>query len=300
MLSLSAEPAAPRAGEVHPLGALLRAVADRRFAPADGQVEVVPPYLPGVEAMVSLTAHAVASTRLPRRLLEEAGADGYAGATSAAVMALLAGRDGEVDVLDALLVSRGTGWTALPERRDLDSHPRVRYARHRRGDVHVHGDDRGLVTVGRGIGGLPELSFEVVPGRRGWGLGRALLREARGLVPEGEPVLVAVAPGNAASVRAALAAGFEPIGSVQLVRPGPSRLRPAGPRRSDRPAAAAPALGAVPQGPGQTQRSGQPQQPPPQQPPEAAGAAGVEAADRVEAPARPVSPTVGRSRTVSS
>ena len=35
----------------------------------------------------------------------------------------------------------------------------------------------------------------------------------------GEPVLAAVAPGNAASVRAILAAGFSPIGSVQLVRP---------------------------------------------------------------------------------
>ncbi len=217
-------------GAEHPLGAALRAAADRRFPPADGLVEVVPPYLPGVEAMVSLTGHAVAATTVGARVLREAGADGYAGATSAAVMAVLAGRGGEVDVLDALLVGRGTGWTDLPERRDLDDHPRVRYARAWRADVHVHGDSRGLVTVGRGVGGLPELSFEVVPGRRGWGVGRGLLLDGLGLVPEGEPVLAAVAPGNAASLRAVLAAGFVPIGSVQLVRPrrvaAPVRSRP--------------------------------------------------------------------------
>ncbi len=207
------------AGPEHPLGTVLRAAADRRFPPADGLVEVVPPYLVGVEAMVSLTGHAVAATDLPARALYEAGADGFAGATSAAVLAVLAGRDGEVDVLDALLVARGTGWTDLPERRDLDDHPRVRYARQWRADVHVHGDSRGLVTVGRGVGGLPELSFEVEPGRRGWGVGRSLLTDALGLVPAGEPVLASVAPGNAASLRAVLASGFVPIGSVHLVRP---------------------------------------------------------------------------------
>jgi len=208
-----------RAGP-HPLGVVLRDAADRRFPPADGEVEVVPPYLDGVEAMVSLTGHAVAATRVPARVLREAGADGFAGATSAAVLATLAGRGGEVDVLDALLVARGTGRTGLPERRDLADHPRVRYAQTWRSDVHVHGDERGLVTVARGIGGLPELSFEVVPGRRGWGVGRALLTDGLGLVPEGEPVLAAVAPGNAASLRAVLAAGFVPVGSVQLLRPG--------------------------------------------------------------------------------
>ena len=34
-----------------------------------------------------------------------------------------------------------------------------------------------------------------------------------------EPVLALVSPGNVASLRAALTAGFEPVGSVQLYRP---------------------------------------------------------------------------------
>jgi GNAT superfamily N-acetyltransferase len=186
-------------------------------------VEIVPPMLGGVEAVVSLTGHAVVATSLPADRLERVGIDGFGGASAPAVLTELAGPDGEVDVLDALLVRSGTGSTLLPERLDLDDHPRVRHARHWRSDVHVHGDARGLVTIGTGVGGLAELSFEVEPGRRGWGVGRALLSDALGLVPEGEPVLVCVAPGNAASLRAVLAVGFVPIGSVQLVRPGPSR-----------------------------------------------------------------------------
>jgi L-amino acid N-acyltransferase YncA len=86
--------------------------------------------------------------------------------------------------------------------------------------VRAFGDERGMVTLARGLGGLLELSFEVEAERRGAGLGRSLLRDALALAPSGEPVLAAVAPGNAASLRALLAAGFTPIGSVQLVRPG--------------------------------------------------------------------------------
>jgi hypothetical protein len=90
--------------------------------------------------------------------------------------------------------------------------------------VRVFGYERGLVTLARGLGGLLELSFEVDAARRGAGLGRALLGEAPALAPAGEPVLGAVAPGNAASLRALLATGFTPLGSVQLLRPARDRL----------------------------------------------------------------------------
>jgi GNAT superfamily N-acetyltransferase len=96
----------------------------------------------------------------------------------------------------------------------------VVYACTWRRDVYVHGDDRGLVTVSRGLGGVAELSFEVEPGQRGHGIGRDLLADARGLVPAGEPVIVLIAPGNARSLHAAMGAGFAPIGAAQLIRPG--------------------------------------------------------------------------------
>jgi GNAT superfamily N-acetyltransferase len=211
-----------RAAE-HPLARTLRAAAADRFPPVDGLVEVVPPYLAGVEAVVAFTGHAVVATRMPLRALVGAGADGFAGATSIPVMTLLAGEGGTVDVLDALLVAPGTGGGTLPPRPHLDGHPRVGYARAWRRDVRVFGDERGIVTLSRGLGGLLELSFEVDADRRGMGLGRSLLSEARALAPPGEPVLAAVAPGNAASLRALLAAGFTPVGSVQLVRPADGR-----------------------------------------------------------------------------
>jgi GNAT superfamily N-acetyltransferase len=210
------EDSGPRAAA---LGDVLTAAAEGVFPPVDGRVEVVPPYLDGVEAVVSFTGHALVVTTLPIHVLVAAGADGFAGAVSLPVLSLLAGPDGAVDVLDALLVARGTGGGSLPERPDLEGHPRVGYARAWRRDVRVFGNEHGIVTLARGLGGVRELSFEVAEDRRGRGHGRALLRQALGLVPDGEPVFAAVAPGNAASLRSLLAAGFAPIGSVVLVRP---------------------------------------------------------------------------------
>lgn len=55
-------------------------------------------------------------------------------------------------------------------------------------------------------------------GGRGAGGGAALIRAALRSVPFGHMVVAAVAPGNAASLRAAMTAGFSPIGSMQLFR----------------------------------------------------------------------------------
>ncbi len=204
----------------HRLADLLRAAAAGRFPDADGEVEVVPPWRPGVEAVVAFTGHAVVATTLDAAALAAAGADGLGGASSPRVVDLLAGPDGASEPLDAVLVAAGTGRTELRERPDLAVLPRVVAARTWREHVHVHGDRRGVVTLAAGIGGLPELSFEVPEGLRGRGLGRSLVEDALGLVPPGEPVLASVAPGNARSLRALLAVGFRPVASVVLVRPG--------------------------------------------------------------------------------
>jgi len=75
-----------------------------------------------------------------------------------------------------------------------------------------------VVTVSRGIAGLTELSFEIEPARRGQRGGAGLAADALSVLPEGQVALAAVAPGNAASVRALLSAGFVPLGSFQLFR----------------------------------------------------------------------------------
>jgi L-amino acid N-acyltransferase YncA len=82
--------------------------------------------------------------------------------------------------------------------------------------VYADPDGRGLVTLGRGLAGRWELSVEVAPRHRGAGVGRRLIAAGRRVAPAGEPLFAQVAPSNAASLRAFLAAGFRPIGAEVL------------------------------------------------------------------------------------
>ena len=83
----------------------------------------------------------------------------------------------------------------------------------------VYGDERGLVTVGKGLADRWETSVELLSAAAGEGTGRALISEAVGHVPEGEAVFASVAPGNAASLRAFLACGFTPVGAEVIIHP---------------------------------------------------------------------------------
>ena len=65
-----------------------------------------------------------------------------------------------------------------------------------------------------------EAGFEVIAERRGEGLGRLLAGAARHLVPSESGIFMQVAAGNAASLRAVLAAGFVPVGAEILFNPG--------------------------------------------------------------------------------
>lgn len=192
----------------------------------DGSWARVAPWREGVYAVVAVTGRAMvaAPAGVSDPDLASWGVDGFGGAHDPRVMTRLAGEHGWVDVLDAVLLAEGTGTPApwLVRRPDLRDHPRVRHALPIRGDVQVHGlegDDESVLTLATGIGGLAELSFEVAPTRRGTGLGTALAGAARGLVPAGIPVAACVSPANVPSLRALLAAGFDPVGSVQVYRP---------------------------------------------------------------------------------
>ena len=77
-------------------------------------------------------------------------------------------------------------------------------------------DDLGVLVLGHGLAGRCECAFEVEPAGRNRGLGRRLALAARAMVPPGEALFAQVAPGNVASVRAVLAAGFRPIGGEVL------------------------------------------------------------------------------------
>jgi hypothetical protein len=86
--------------------------------------------------------------------------------------------------------------------------------------VEVFADERGLVTLGRGLVGRLELSVELLDGEApGAGAGRALISAGLAAAPRGAFVWAQVAPGNAASLRAFLASGFVPVGSEVLLHP---------------------------------------------------------------------------------
>lgn len=202
---------------MHPVLRALLDAADGRFPPVDGVCEVVPSWRPDLSAVVSFTGHALVATGAPQRL-RDVELDGFGRALHPGVLAAIAGYPAEIGVLDVVLVARGVeGGAALPPRDDLDDHPRVVHARAIRDDVRVFGDERALLTLGRGVAGRTELSVELL-GDAPPGTGRDVVGRALRLVPAGEPVFAAVAPGNARSLRAFLAAGFVPIGSEVVIR----------------------------------------------------------------------------------
>ena len=114
----------------------------------------------------------------------------------------------------------GTGAPAWLKRDDAFEHPRVDEAARFRTIDEIWTDGQGnVVMVGRGLCGRREVGYEVEPEHRNGGLGRKLVAAARGLVPAGEPLWAQVAPGNATSMRSALAAGFVPVGAEVLFAP---------------------------------------------------------------------------------
>ena len=148
--------------------------------------------------------------------------DDPAAPVAAPFLGLLAAATGrEPDTLDQVLVARGTGRPAgldlTPH--DGSDHPRIRRALRQRTDVAAWRCPGGLLVIGRGVAGRYEVAVEVEPVFQGFGLGRSLFTAALGLVPIGELVWAQIAPGNAQSVRAALGAGFKPVGAEVLLAP---------------------------------------------------------------------------------
>ena len=212
----------------HPVARLIAAAAAGRFPDPDGGWRRVPPWRPGLEAILAFTGHAVFALRpdIPDRLLVSLGADGFGGAHDPRLITALAGADGWIDSLDMLMATPGTGRAGIAprliDRPDLATHPRARFAAGIRDHPRLMGypdpHRSALAVVSRGIAGLTEVSFELEPSHRGAGGGAELGRDALSAIPSRQLAVAAVAPGNAASVRALLSAGFVPLGSLQLFR----------------------------------------------------------------------------------
>jgi len=226
-----------RAAVRHPLLGLMLDATRGRFPPVDGRVCVVAEPGAGLACSYAFTGHAVVATSRSRAQVLARSPDGYGGSFAPDFLRWLAGPGGSIGVLDVTLWAQGRGGGALPQLTHRDDHPRVRHARTLRSDVVVYGDERGVVTLGTGLAGRQEISCEAVATGQGRGWGRSLLVDGLRLVPAGEPVFAAVAPGNARSLRAVLGTGFVPIGAEVIVIPAPGSDH-----HADRPARFGPAV----------------------------------------------------------
>lgn len=208
------------------LAALLDAAAAGEFPAPDGSVVVLPQPSDRDAGVISLTGYAVifADTD-PGWVTAQLAPGDLAGPLSATFLHVLSERLGRqthsVDMLtcaDPLTgpPPRDLGLTELIPGSE-NGHPRMSRALRHRDDVRAWQAPGSVVMLGRGVAGRYEVAVEVDPAYRGRGLGARLATAARHLVPDGAPLWAQIAPGNAASVRAFLAAGFRPVGAEALL-----------------------------------------------------------------------------------
>jgi GNAT superfamily N-acetyltransferase len=204
----------------HPLAALLDEAARGRFPPPDGTLAVLPAPPGASMAVVGFTAHHVVAADVePEWVAAQPPGDDLSAPMSARFLVALGDRIGrQAGSLDVVLAAGGlAGEPRLVEVAGTD-HPRVVRAHRYRSGVRVFEAAGGaaVVVVGHGLTLRTEVAVEVDPAARNRGLGAAALLEARRLSPEDDVLYAQVAPGNAASLRSFLRAGFEPIGCEVL------------------------------------------------------------------------------------
>ena len=208
------------------LAELLRNAADGKFPAADGGVTVLPQPSGRDAGVWGFTAHAVVFADVDPDLVASQLPPGDLGAPLGppflqALSAATNRRPGSIDMLCVAEPLPGPPPVDLTPDRDR-AHPRLARALNYRDDVRAWRADGGVVLLGRGVAGRWETAIEVNEDCRERGLGRALARAARHLIPDDERLWAQVAPANAASVRAFLAAGFVPVGAEILLARRPA------------------------------------------------------------------------------
>jgi GNAT superfamily N-acetyltransferase len=201
---------------------LLEAAIEGRPPDVDGLTEVLPAPVGARAAIVAFTGHHVVAADVdPRWIADRCQPWALEAPFGPAFVAALAEHvRGRAGTLDLVLVAE-----SVPSI-DLDLRPAtteeigeaLEGAPNPRREVKVWRtpDGAGQVLLGRGLEDRWETAIEVAPAARGQGLGRALATSARGLVGPGEHVYAQIAPGNVASLRAALAAGYRPLAAEIL------------------------------------------------------------------------------------
>jgi GNAT superfamily N-acetyltransferase len=206
---------------VNDLAGLLQAVERGEYPPTDLGVTHLPAARPGTAAVLGFTGHSVIAADLDTAWLDEYLPPGDPGlAFNPPFLGFLEEhldlRVNNIDLLTLVPPRPGPPEIAL-QKIDDQSHPRVRRALRYRDDVTIWSCAGGILIIGRGLGNRWEAAVEVAADARGKGLGRALAAAAAHLVPENRAIWAEIGVGNAASVRAFLAAGYLPVGEEALL-----------------------------------------------------------------------------------
>jgi hypothetical protein len=190
----------------------------------------MPPPSPHRAAVVAFPGHVIVAADVDRPWLDSwlAGADFAAPSGPPFLSALEERLRLEAGALDVVLLAARLPGDPPLELTPLDAsdHPRVARAHRYRSDVRIWTTPHGVLILGRGVAGRWETAVEVHEHSRNMGHGRALAVAARHLVPGDRPLWAQVAPGNASSLRAFLAAGYVPLGSEVLLTPRGHELPP--------------------------------------------------------------------------
>jgi GNAT superfamily N-acetyltransferase len=201
---------------------MLHAAAHGNHPPPDGFVEVMSSPGGPVDAIVDFTAHLVVAADVPAEdVMNQFPAGDLSAWTHPSFQLWLAerleSRPGSRDLVMAAPAADDADLELIP-RDDLEEHDRVRRAARYRTELQVftEPEELGVLVIGHGLACRLECAFEVEPGARHRGLGRRLALAARTFVPADGAIFAQVAPGNVASVRALLSAGFRPIGGEVL------------------------------------------------------------------------------------
>jgi hypothetical protein len=209
------------------LADILRGIERGVFPDPDLGITLVPAPSPRDSCVVALTGHIVIAADVDAAWVAERVPPGDLSApTNPPFLSALEEFTGRsVNAVDAMLLApaltdpadRTAAVAGLSELVDHD-HPRAERARRYRDEVRVYGDEYGgLVLTGRGLADRLECAVEVPEAARGKGHGRRLALAARALIPADTHIWAQVTPGNAASLRAFLAAGYRPVGSEALL-----------------------------------------------------------------------------------
>lgn len=212
---------------MHPLAEVLDRAARGSAPPTDGGVDVLGSTGGTPDAVVAFAGHLTIASSIPHRHVREHFPDGdFATWTAPPTLSWLERASHRRLVpADVVLAATGLGCDPiidLDTHRDALQHSRVDQARRHRTEIEVFTTPEnrdGVLVLGRGLVGRREMAFEVDVARRCEGVGRSLAHAARCLTPPDEVVWAQVAPPNAASLRALLAAGFAPVCSENLLVP---------------------------------------------------------------------------------